>query len=136
MGELCLENGRRPKMTRRLAFVSAFLFASLSVSTGCFAQPIGDGIRLVRFDDLDLSTEAGVAKLDRRIRRAADWVCLDPASTGPVAKVNSACRARALKDARLQMAEVVAKQRLKTAAAGQPHPSESKPGCIVRSADN
>jgi UrcA family protein len=122
------------KMTRCLV-VRAFLFASVAVSTGCIAEPTGDGIRLVRFDDLDLSTQAGVAKLDRRIRRAADWVCLDPASTRSVDEVNSACRERALNDARVQMAEVVVKQRHRTAAAGQPHPSESKPGCIVRSAD-
>jgi UrcA family protein len=86
------------------------LFASLTISSACFADPLDDGIRLVRYDDLDLSTPAGIAALNHRILRAADFVCLDPASTGPVAQVNSACRKRALADAHAQVANLLAKQ--------------------------
>jgi UrcA family protein len=96
-------------MNRTIAFVCALLFASVTVSSACFANPTDDGVRLVTYDDLDLSTANGLAKLDQRIRRAADWVCLDPASSGPVAQVNSACRQRALAEARAQVASLLAK---------------------------
>ena len=95
-------------MNRFLALLCALLFASLTVSSACFADPVDN--RLVRYDDLDLSTPAGLAALDQRIRRAADWVCLDPAAGGPgdVAQVNSACRERALSVGRTQVATLLA----------------------------
>jgi UrcA family protein len=94
-------------MNRRLAFLCTLLFASVAVSSACFANPADDGVRLVTYDDLDLSTAGGMAKLDQRIRRAADWVCLDPATSAPVAQVNAACRERALADARAQVAKLL-----------------------------
>jgi len=59
---------------------------------------------VVRFSDLDLSSPAGRATLDRRVKRAVKHVCElgGPASPGDIDRVSS-CREQALKDATRQV---------------------------------
>ena len=79
-------------MNRCLAFACALLFASLTVSSACFAQPIMRATRLVTYDDLDLSTPSGQKSLHRRLERALNQLCLDPSGPGPGGTVDPTCK--------------------------------------------
>jgi UrcA family protein len=80
--------------------------ASLTAGPGAPAVPIAEQGRTatVRFADLDLSTSAGRATLDRRVKRAVRHVC---ALAGPTKASDfeqvGACRQQALKDATRQI---------------------------------
>jgi UrcA family protein len=99
-------------MNRCLAAFLALLFASITVSSACFAEPSGQATRLVRFDDLDLSTSEGVKALHRRINNAANQVCLDASGPSPGVQVDLGCRADALAAARWQIQDAIAQQQL------------------------
>ena len=99
-------------MNRCLAAFLALLFASITVSSACFAEPYGQVTRLVRYDDLDLSTPKGVKALHRRIIIAANWVCPDVSGPSPGAQLDLGCRADAVADAWAQIPNAIAQQRL------------------------
>jgi UrcA family protein len=89
---------------------SAMKFATATValcaiSTAAFADSVA-----VHFDDLDLTTAAGKAALDRRIESAVRMVCASQAATGTrIASrqgLNS-CRAEARRQIDAQLAKQV-----------------------------
>jgi UrcA family protein len=88
-------------------FMTIFLFlASLAAGSATLPAPIDDQERTagVRFADLDLSTAAGRAALDRRVERAVKRVCALPGPTRPTdLELIAACREQALKDASRQI---------------------------------
>jgi UrcA family protein len=95
-----------PKLTilrRTLAFVGAC--AAMAVAPMSFAAVPGDSVptATVRYNDLNLSTPAGVNALYRRIRTAATEVCPNPdARDLSAARAVKQCRveatARAVRD--------------------------------------
>jgi UrcA family protein len=97
-------------MNRCLAAFLALLFASITVSSACFAEPDGQATRLVRYDDLNLSTPEGVKALHRRVYLTANQVCLDASGPSPGVQVDLGCRADALTGALLQIPDAIAQQ--------------------------
>jgi UrcA family protein len=97
-------------MNRRFASVPPLLLALLTVSSPSLADPIDPGVRLVRYDDLDLSTSAGVKALHRRIEVALDEVCLDPNGPSPGGAVNMPCKVAGRREAFAQIDRVLAWQ--------------------------
>ena len=81
---------------RSLAVAAAF--AALTVASTSFAAPDGDPPSVsVRYDDLNLSTEAGVNALYHRISIAARAVCPDAFSRDlRVVIAGERCRANAV----------------------------------------
>jgi UrcA family protein len=79
-------------MNRCLALACALLFASLTVSSACFAGPVDPGVKPVPYDDLDLSTAGGMKVLHRRIDAALNQVCLNPNGPSPAGIVDMACK--------------------------------------------
>lgn len=68
-----------------------------------------DWVVTVAFGDLDLTDQAHVARLDRRVGRAVNRACLMSRNAGAAAHMRySECRKRAMQDARLQMERAVA----------------------------
>ena len=86
---------------------TAFSIAlALAASTPAFAQ---GPTRTVRYDDLNLSTPAGVAQLDRRIAQAAETICgsafaMDLSGQADVAR----CRSATLDGVRMQRDTILA----------------------------
>ena len=72
-------NTATPKLTIRRSLALAGAFAALAVSTLSFAAPLSDDVPsvAVRYDDLNLTTPAGVNALYSRISHAARAVCPD-----------------------------------------------------------
>jgi len=99
-------------MNRCFAAFLALLFASITVSSACLAEPITEARVLVRYDDLDLSSPAGMKTLQRRIERAANGVCPDASGPSPGVQVDLGCRADALVAARSQVPQAIADQQL------------------------
>lgn len=95
-------------MNRCLALACALLFASLAVSSACFAEPIERATRMVTYDDLDLSTTSGVKALRRRIEVALNQLCLDPSGPAPGGTVDPSCKSDGWQAVRSQMATAVA----------------------------
>lgn len=102
-------------MNRCLAALLALLFASITVSSACLAEPFSVPTVLVRYDDLDLSTPKGMKTLHRRIENAANRVCPDASGPSPGVQVDAACKADALAAARAQLPHAIAEQRLNEA---------------------
>ena len=74
--------------------IAALVAASLS--TPALAQDSSPTSLCVRWADLDLTTEAGLRALDRRISNAAATACGIPSSADPVGKrAVKQCRAEA-----------------------------------------
>ena len=96
-------------MNRPLALLLSLLLAALAVSSA-FAAPRESQSRIVSYDDLDLSTSAGVKALHRRLGHAANQICLDASGPAPAASVGSACRAEAWGNARANAKIVIARQ--------------------------
>lgn len=109
-------------MNRRLAFACALLFASLTVSSACFAQPIMRATRLVTYDDLDLSTPSGQKSLHRRLERALNQLCLDPSGPGPGGTVDPTCKSDGWQAVRPQVAIAVAQAQAGKMVAGTQTP--------------
>jgi len=99
-------------MNRCFAVSCALLLASPSVSIACSAAIIEGGSRLIRYDDLDLSSAHGRSALDRRIDHALNQLCLDPSGPSPASTVNIACKQDGLRSTRAQIAIAVAEQKL------------------------
>ena len=104
-------------MNRCLAAFLALLFASLTVSSACLAEPNGQATQLVRYDGRDLATPEGLKALNRRIELAANRVCPDAYGPSPGVEVDLACKAEALASGRSQIETAVAQYRLRTAQA-------------------
>lgn len=97
-------------MIRCLALVYTISFASVIVSSPAIAGPVDPGTRLVRYDDLDLSTVAGMKVIHRRIDNALNYVCFDPYGPGPAGEVNGACKANGRRSALAQVGIAAAQQ--------------------------
>ena len=104
-------------MNRCFAAFLALLFASITVSSACLAEPIIETRVLVRYNDLDLSTPEGMKALHRRIENAANRVCPDATGPSPGVQVDLGCRADALVAARGQVPQAIAEQQLSKSAA-------------------
>lgn len=99
-------------MNRCLVAFPALLSASLTISSACLADPAGQATRLIRYNDLDLSTPDGLKALDRRIELTANQVCMDVSGPSPGGQVDLGCKADAVAGARLQIQGAIAQQRL------------------------
>ncbi|HYD12404.1 MAG TPA: UrcA family protein [Allosphingosinicella sp.] len=66
-------------MLKPVLFAAAAFASAVSLSPA-FAKPIAPEVRVVSYADLDLSTAAGQARLDRRIEAAVRDVCGEAAS--------------------------------------------------------
>ena len=97
-------------MNRYLASLLALMFASLAVSSACFAEANDRATRLVRYDDLDLSTAKGKASLHRRIEYSVNQVCLDSTGPSPGGKIDSICAMSARRDAHRQADDAISAQ--------------------------
>jgi UrcA family protein len=96
-------------MNRPLALILSLLLTAVTVSSAC-AAPTGSQLRIVSYDDLDLSTATGVKALHRRLGQAANQSCLDASGPAPAVSVSATCRAEAWANARAQAANLVARQ--------------------------
>jgi UrcA family protein len=108
----------RPLFRTIIGNATATAFLVLAAMTGAAAAVPGEAERqtsIVRYDDLDLSTEAGIAALERRIGRAADRVC-GPVDRRSIADSDrlSACRDAAVAGAMKRASEVIAAARAGT----------------------
>ena len=89
--------------------------AALTLTVGAFAAlpaTAAPDSRVVRYDDLNLASPAGVERLERRIDQAARAICgFSSTRTGPGELAASrACLAKAKARAREQMASIDADQ--------------------------
>jgi len=96
-------------MNRALALLLSLLLAAVAVSSA-FAASRDSQSRIVSYDDLDLSTAAGVKALHRRLGHAANQICLDATGPAPAASVGATCRAEAWGNARATAKNVIARQ--------------------------
>ena len=94
-------------MNRPFALLLSLLLAAVAVSSA-FAAPKDSQSRIVSYDDLDLSTAAGVKALHRRLGHAANQICLDASGPAPAASVGATCRADAWGNARAKAKTVIA----------------------------
>ncbi|MEL7444754.1 MAG: UrcA family protein [Pseudomonadota bacterium] len=98
-------------------FKTALITASVAlvgITTPAFAEQIDAPKQKIQFSDLDLSTPAGQATLDKRIDAAARKVCkVDEMRTGTRIKSQSrkSCYAKARASAANQVAAVLEDQR-------------------------
>jgi len=94
-------------MTRK-SMIAASLFAPAALFAAFAAQPAMAQVRTqaVAYNDLDLATPAGQARLDARLRRAASNVCAATVGVHPLAEEMFArrCYAKALSNARASYA--------------------------------
>jgi UrcA family protein len=92
---------------------SAFAFLALAAVAGsagaASAQEREDQTVVVRFADLDLTRPSGMARLDTRLRHAARTVCDSRARDARSLREDADCRARALSDARTDVAALTSK---------------------------
>jgi UrcA family protein len=102
-------------MNRFLATSLALLFASSTVSSACFAGPNGEASAVVRYDDLDLSTPAGVKALRFRLERAADQACGAASGIDAGQQPDWGCMADAMAAAIARVPSAIAEQRLSKA---------------------
>ena len=89
--------------------LSLAIAAVAFTASPAIAQTAGSSQLAVSYADLDLRTDAGVRRLDRRIRSAAELTCgpissADPAGTNAVLD----CRSATLASARAQRDLIVA----------------------------
>jgi UrcA family protein len=82
----------------------------MTVPAIALAGPADPGTREVRYDDLDLSTAAGMKAIQRRIENALDDVCYDPNGPGPAGAVNTACKSAGRRAAYAQVEIASARQ--------------------------
>jgi UrcA family protein len=80
------------------------------LSSPAIAGPVDPGTRVVRYDDLDLSTVAGMKAIRRRIDNALNYVCFDPYGPGPAGEVNGACKANGRRSALAEVEIAAARQ--------------------------
>ena len=95
------------------AFAAAVIGSTL-IAAPLAAQSEPAQSTTVKYDDLDLSTEKGQAKLDKRIDAAARAVCkADAVSTGTRLRSNDRkqCLESARASVRTQLAEVIGEER-------------------------
>lgn len=103
-------------MKPMLTIVAALLAASLATPSLAQENPLTISLN-VRHADLDLTTEAGVRALDRRISNAAATACGIPSSADPDGKrFVKQCRAEARERAYSQREVAIALARRASAA--------------------
>ncbi|HET8727865.1 MAG TPA: UrcA family protein [Alphaproteobacteria bacterium] len=108
-------------MNNRLTACLALTLAC-AVSSPAVAEPNGEATLLVQYDDLDLSTPAGLKILDRRLKRAADQACLEASGPARGQQLDLPCIADALAAAHAQVSQAIALQRSgKSLAEAKPH---------------
>lgn len=97
------------KQTLRIIIGSAIATAALIKVSPAFAEPAQVAVSVVHTADLDLSTDAGLRRLDQRLVIAARDVC-GTASDVDLAGKNDAraCRHDVLAKARARSGEIVA----------------------------
>lgn len=101
-------------------FLSAALIGVVGLSASAEARPREQTVTAaVEFGDLDLSTTAGYAQLNRRIRSAAAEMCThDFVRPGrPRFLPERRCYQEAMTSVRLQVAQAIARQGERTLAA-------------------
>jgi UrcA family protein len=86
-------------------------FAALAAATrATVSADIRQQSRVVRYGDLNLTTVAGREELDRRVHKAATRVCWELAyEKWPHTRAEYDCRLKAIADAGIQVAAVVAR---------------------------
>lgn len=103
---------------RALSFV--FVVASAGALATSGAAVAGDAVRYVSYDDLQLTTPAGLAELERRIDKAAWRVCMYDASGDlRTSEERIACYRSTQKTAEIQVAQLVAERRLAAEASSR-----------------
>ena len=89
-------NSRLPRIGRAAMCAAVLLVGSLGVAQAATASDEVPSL-VVRYGDLDLSTDAGVRALSRRLSTAAHQVCPFEDSKSPAQMAyNSTCRAEAI----------------------------------------
>ncbi|MEO8455963.1 MAG: UrcA family protein [Sphingomicrobium sp.] len=107
----------------RIIIASTLLFASSTISSACIAAPNEEATLQVSYDDLDLSTPAGLKALHRRIGRAADEACARASYPELGQQTDLACTANARAEALSHVPQAIAEQRLRNS----PALAEAKP---------
>ena len=90
--------------------------AALALAAGAFAAPAAAQGRsaTVRIDDLDLTSKAGQARLERRLHGAATEICGEiPAMPLQIKALTRACHAEVLDSSRQQVALATARAQSK-----------------------
>ena len=92
--------------------LAAVAFAGMGLAIEARAAQPETGSAVVRYSDLDLKTDAGVATLQHRVAGAAERIC-GPADSHALADadVAGACRAKVVKDYSAKLDSVVAMAR-------------------------
>lgn len=98
-------------MTRKLTLFAAAVATTLASAAPVLAQPdyvIETNQRIVRYDDLDLSSPRGRERLNTRVRMAVNSVCgvWSARSLSEKALVQR-CRDKAMKDGEVKIAKAV-----------------------------
>jgi UrcA family protein len=89
---------------RKLSAFAALALSVLAASAApASAQARDDESVVVRFADIDLARPSGLAKLDARLRFAANRVCSSGARDASSLRVDAECRAKALAGARSEL---------------------------------
>ena len=89
--------------------LSLAIAAVAFTASPAIAQTTGSGQLIVSYADLDLRTDAGVRRLDRRIRSAVELACGPISSADPAGKNDVLdCRSETLAAARAQREQVIA----------------------------
>ncbi len=55
---------------------------NIALPTPAYAQPLETRTKIVRYKDLNLASDSGILKLQKRIRRAAKYVCRPEGAAG------------------------------------------------------
>lgn len=96
-------------MKRPLIAIATLSALTLSVAAPAGAQTLTPRSVAVQTSDLNLASAEGMARLDRRIEKAANKACgVDKSRTGsriPSTKAKK-CAARAVAEAKIQIAEI------------------------------
>src|SRR4051812_27365451 len=92
--------------------LSAFAAAALTLTaaaaaTVASAEEMDTQSVVVRVDDLNLGNQAGLARLDNRLKVAARGVCDSGARDLKSLRLDAECRAKALAGARTEVAAIV-----------------------------
>ncbi len=90
------------------------IFASIAMTATIAAAPAAAGTMSVKYDDLDLSSKAGIEQLDNRIAAAAREMCgFNEQRTGSrmASRASKRCVSEASAQAKKQFAAVIEQQR-------------------------
>ena len=102
-----------PSLKQTSVALAAVAFAGMALASDARAAQPDTGSAVVRYSDLDLKTDAGVATLQHRVAEAADRIC-GPADSHALADINvaAACRAKVVNAYSAKLDSVVAMARV------------------------